>query len=141
MDNFDESKDPFGLVDRPVDGERLDVRIASTQNYMIRHARSPWARKFLQASASSPLFDELLRLSFSGKFDRLDTKAIRHHFVPEFSLKEFAVADSKSIAQISTCTADVSTTSISGAASRRRLYQSTQEDGSKDNRLEGYLAW
>lgn len=107
---------------------------------MIKNASSPWAKQYLTASAQSTLFERLLRISLSGNFETLDNDAIRHHYVAQFALGHFAIDAGDRIAQIDTDTLAIHTPAIKSAASSRRLYQATQEDGATDNRIEGYLA-
>lgn len=95
------------------------------------------------ALQASPVTTDLLKMTASGDFTRLEANgAKRHHFLPQFQLRGFAQPHHGK-----DCVFQMDTTSrgaplrvdVRTAASRRRLYAVATDNG-PSNRLEGYLA-
>jgi hypothetical protein len=83
-------------------------------------------------------------MGVSGDFSRLDrNQAKRHHFVPHFLLRGFALEHNGNdrLFQMETASRGARRrVDLGTAASRRRLYTAIDEDGEPSNRNEGYLA-
>lgn len=96
------------------------------------------------AIRSSPLVAEFAEIARREDFSRLDkNQAKRHHFVPQFLLQGFSHEhngkDHLFQMEMSSRRAP-RRVPVRTAASRRRLYRITDEDGQTSNRHEGYLA-
>jgi VCBS repeat-containing protein len=94
------------------------------------------------AFRSSPLLAELAQIIESGDLSVLDTDAKRHHFVPQLLLRGFANSRGKGhgLYQLDVSSGAPALTTTERAASRRHFYSVEEEDGSRSNRLEGFLA-
>jgi hypothetical protein len=94
------------------------------------------------AFQSSPLVAELATLSESGDGSAFDSDAKRQHFVPQLILRGFSTErDGKRwLYQLNTKSGKSLRTSAEAAASRRYFYAVKNEDGSRNNRLEGWFA-
>ncbi|HLE99707.1 MAG TPA: DUF4238 domain-containing protein [Gaiellaceae bacterium] len=94
------------------------------------------------AFQASPLFAELMEMAATEDFSRLESAAKRQHFVPQMLLREFCrEKDGKDwIFQLDITSGQVLRVSPQRAASRRHLYTVVEEDGSRSNQNEGYLA-
>jgi hypothetical protein len=71
-----------------------------------------------------------------------DNDAKRQHFVPQLLLRGFSDEsdDKRPLYQLNTKTGKPQRTSVEAAASRRYFYAITNEDGTRNNRLEGFFA-
>lgn len=92
------------------------------------------------AFLSNPLLQELNRLAEAGTPPNSDAK--RHHFIPRFLLREFAIErDGKHwLSQLELKTGQHRRVTVESAASRHRFYTVRDEDGTTHNQVEGYLA-
>jgi Protein of unknown function (DUF4238) len=83
-------------------------------------------------------------MGVAGDFSALDrSQAKRHHFVPQFLLRGFALKHNGKdrLFQMETASRGAPRrVDVGTAASRRRLYTAIDEDGEPSNRNEGYLA-
>lgn len=95
-----------------------------------------------EAFTESPLFVELLRLFESGDLERLESSAKRQHFIPRFLLAHFASArDGKELLfQLDVESGETREVETRSAASKRYFYASLDEQGVRNNRLEGLLS-
>ena len=94
------------------------------------------------AFRASPLFQELERINEQEEPSYFESQAKRQHFVPRLMLKRFARQDGKRFVfyQLDVRTDTPKLTTIEDAASRRYFYALTNEDGTRNNRVEGFLA-
>jgi hypothetical protein len=97
----------------------------------------------VSAMNASPIMRELVEMGSTGDFSRLDAnQAKRHHYIPQFVLREFATRrDGKHfIFQMPTQGRRAPTAvSVRDAALRKNLYRAIDENGKATNRHEGYL--
>jgi len=92
---------------------------------------------------SSPVVRAFTEMGVSGDFSRLDrNQAKRHHFVPQFLLRGFALEHNGKhrLFQMETASRGAPRRVDLGTAASRRLYTAIDEDGEPSNRNEGYLA-
>ncbi len=96
------------------------------------------------AMNASPLMRELIDMASSGDYSRLDqSKAHRHHFIPQFLLRNFSSQHDGRPAIFQMDTSSQRAPQRVGtrrAASRTKLYTALDENGEPSNRHEGYLA-
>jgi hypothetical protein len=94
------------------------------------------------AFRASPLFQELDRINAEEKPEYFESQAKRQHFIPRLMLKRFARAiDEKFfLYQLDVKTGKPQRVQVDDAASRRYFYALTNEDGTRNNRLEGFFA-
>ncbi len=94
------------------------------------------------AFRASPLMQELTDVFESGEFNRFDADAKRQHFVPRFLLGHFAVqlGESELLYQLDVATGVALRVKSSEAASRRYFYALLDEEGNRNNRIEGFLS-
>lgn len=79
--------------------------------------------------------------AIAGDRKVLDSSAKRHHFVPAMVLRNFALPnDADRIMQLDLERGAPRPVRIDAAASRKRLYQLTDEDGTRHQRVEAWLA-
>lgn len=96
------------------------------------------------AFRSSPLFQELEQITASGDYSRFDSGAKRQHFVPRFMLAYFAeVEDGKELIYQLEVTRQEAPRRVETrlAASRRFFYGTLDDDGNRNTRVEGFLAF
>jgi hypothetical protein len=95
------------------------------------------------ALEASPVTRALAEMAKTDDFSSLESTAERHHYVPQFLLKGFAVErdGGRRIFQMPTSGRRAPTrVGVRDAALRRRLYTAVDDDGHASNRHEGYLA-
>lgn len=117
--------------------EQTAVAVAAKRNRLLRQQGD---NRFVVGMCASPLFEQLWKIQLSNDQAALDTEAIRHHYVPKLTLKRFALEGPNQIGQLEIATETYVATSLDGAASTQRLYQSTFKDGESHNQIEGYLS-
>jgi hypothetical protein len=90
------------------------------------------------AFAASPLIAELLAVDI----EQLDSEAKRQHFVPQLLLRGFARPKGRTheLFQLDVRSGKPIRTNTRAAASRRLLYLIEERDGTRHNRLEGFLS-
>ena len=95
-----------------------------------------------QAFRESPLIVELEAVAKGGDFSSFDSPAKRQHFVPRFLLGRFAeqVAGKELIYQLDIDSGSTQRVETKSAASRRYFYALLDEEGNRNNRIEGFLA-
>ena len=95
-----------------------------------------------QAFRQSPLITELEEVAKSGDFSSFDSEAKRQHFVPRFLLGRFAekVGRKKFIYQLDTETGDARRVETKDAAAKRYFYALLDDEGNRNNRIEGFLS-
>jgi Protein of unknown function (DUF4238) len=94
------------------------------------------------AFRSSPLFQELERINNEEDPSYFESQAKRQHFVPQLMLREFSteVAGKHYLYQLDVRSGAPRRVQVEAAASRRYFYAVTNEDGSRNNRVEGFLS-
>ena len=94
-----------------------------------------------EAFNESPLFVELQRLFDSGDLERLESSAKRQHFVPRFLLAHFASTrrGKELLFQLDVELGEAREVETRSAASNRYFYASLDEQGVRNNRIEGLL--
>lgn len=99
------------------------------------------ADEIAAAFDSSPLVAELATLADSDG-SVYESEAKRQHFIPQLLLRGFSekAGGKPTLFQLNTRSGKPQRTSVEAAASRRYLYAVKNEDGTRNNRLEGFLA-
>lgn len=93
-----------------------------------------------EAFRASPLFQHLERLGEAGPDPIPDSDAKRHHFIPQFLLRQFVAPERERLYQIDIASGKPQAVAPAAAASRRHFYAVTDEDGTRHNKLESYLS-
>jgi hypothetical protein len=95
----------------------------------------------LQAAfEASPLFQQLEALGEAGPDPIPDSDAKRHHFIPQFLLWQFVSSGAERLHQLDISSGKPQAIAPSAAASRRRFYSVTDEQGDRHNKIESFLA-
>ena len=97
-----------------------------------------------QAFRASPVFQELEQIVASDDYSLFDSQAKRQHFDPRFLLANFAVSSNGKewIYQLNSRERGAPRrVETHLAASRRHFYGILEEDGNRNTRVEGFLAF
>jgi len=96
-----------------------------------------------RAFRSSALIAELEEIANTRDYSVFDSDAKRQHFVPRFLLSRFAqrVGDKELTFQLDIDTGENRSVDIRQAASRRYFYAILDDEGNRNNRIEGFLAF
>jgi uncharacterized protein DUF4238 len=94
------------------------------------------------AFRASLLFQELERITNEEQPSYFESRAKRQHFVPQLMLREFSreVGGKHYLYQLDVRSGAPRRVKVEDAASRRYYYAVTNEDGTRNNRIEGFLA-
>jgi Protein of unknown function (DUF4238) len=100
------------------------------------------AERIEAAFRASPLFQELERINSEEEPSYFESQAKRQHFIPRLMLKRFGreIDGKVFIFQLDVKTGAPRRVQIEDAASRRYFYALKNEDGTRNNRLEGFFA-
>lgn len=94
------------------------------------------------ALRQSPLFQALFEVVESGDYSLFESEAKRQHFVPQFLLRSFATdAAAERVHQLDVSTGANRSVRIDEAASRRWFYAIEDEEGNRNNQIEGFLSF
>lgn len=91
------------------------------------------------AFQSSPLFIEIEQMN-RGEKPHNESQAKRHHFLSQFQLRQFLREGHERLFQLDVRSGTPQAVSTEAAASRRRFYTLSEEDGTRHNRVEAYFA-
>lgn len=107
-----------------------------------QYPRDVSAEEVDNAFRASPLFQELERITSEEEPAYLESQAKRQHFVPQLMLREFSrnVEGKHYLYQLDVRSGAPRRVQVEAAASRRYYYAVTNEDGTRNNRIEGFLA-
>lgn len=91
------------------------------------------------AFRASSLFQQFERLGAPDADPLPDAEAKRHHFVPQFLLRNFIEAGRDRLFQLDVQSGRTQAIKPGAAASRRHFYSVIDEEGNRDSRVESYL--
>ncbi len=90
----------------------------------------------------SPLFQALFDVIESGDYSCFESMAKRQHLIPQFLLRGFAADDEREfIYQLDTGSGANRKVRLAEAASRRFFYAILDEEGNRNNQIEGFLSF
>jgi hypothetical protein len=100
------------------------------------------ADAFIKTFEETPLFKQMERTVAGGDYSALDSEARQQHFIPRFHLKRFSQErDGKNyLFQLDVHSGQPKRIQPEQAASGRYFYAVTDDEGTRHNRIEGFLA-